>query len=157
MSVTSGWGRFSWSQANWNADVTLKTGWGAKSWGEDEWGELKDAVAQPSGLSITSSIGLVDVPVQLITPTSFEITASQGEAFNPVVVEGISASFSVGSITPRDQTQGLTSSAITASVGAITPNDMTLGLTGQSITISQGTAKAPNQTVIVSGLSLIHI
>ena len=45
MSVSSGWGRFSWGQANWNADVTLKTGWGAKSWSEDEWGELKDAVA----------------------------------------------------------------------------------------------------------------
>ena len=52
MSVSSGWGRFSWGQANWNADVTLKTGWGAKSWGEDEWGQLSDAVAQPSGLSI---------------------------------------------------------------------------------------------------------
>ena len=82
MSVTSGWGRFSWSQANWNADVTLKTGWGAKSWDEDEWGELKDAVAQPSGLSITSN---------------------------------------VGSITPADQTQGLTGQSITPSVGSIIP------------------------------------
>ena len=108
MSVTSGWGRFSWSQANWNADVTLKTGWGAKSWGEDEWGELKDAVAQPSGLSITSSIGLVDVPDQIITPTSFEITLSQGEAFVPVNIDGVSFSASVGSLTVNDVTMGLT-------------------------------------------------
>ena len=42
MSVTSGWGRLTWGQANWNLSaVTLKTGWGAKSWGEGEWGELK--------------------------------------------------------------------------------------------------------------------
>ena len=61
MSVTSGWGRLTWGQANWNEAVTLKTGWGAKSWGEDEWGQLSDAVAQPSGLSITSSVGSVTV------------------------------------------------------------------------------------------------
>ena len=59
MSVTSGWGRLTWDQANWGDAVTLKTGWGAKSWGEDEWGQLSDAVAQPSGLSISASIGSV--------------------------------------------------------------------------------------------------
>ena len=102
MSVSSGWGRFSWGQAYWNADTTLKTGWGAKSWGEDEWGELKDAVAQPSGLSITSSVGSVDIPDVIITPTGQSITISQGTAFNPVVVSGVSASFSVGSLTVDD-------------------------------------------------------
>ena len=95
MSVTSGWGRLTWNQANWNEATTLKTGWGAKSWGEDEWGELKDAVAQPSGLSITSSIGSVDVPDVILTLAGQSFTASQGEAFNPVVVEGVSASFSI--------------------------------------------------------------
>ena len=43
--VSSGWGRLTWDQANWDRAITLKTGWGAKSWGEDEWDELKDAVA----------------------------------------------------------------------------------------------------------------
>ena len=75
----------------WNADTTLKTGWGAQAWSDGEWGELKDAIALPTGLSITSSVGSVDVPDQIITPTSFEITSSQGEAFIPVIVEGISA------------------------------------------------------------------
>jgi hypothetical protein len=28
MSVTSGWGRLTWNQANWNEATTLKTGWG---------------------------------------------------------------------------------------------------------------------------------
>ena len=81
MSTTSGWGRFTWGQAYWNADTTLKTGWGAKSWGEDEWGELKDAVAQPSGLSITASVGSVDIPDVILTLAGQEFTASQGEAF----------------------------------------------------------------------------
>ena len=82
--------------------VTLKTGWGAKAWNDGEWGELKDAIALPTGLSITSSVGSVDVPDQIITPTSFEITSSQGEAFIPVMVEGISAtSLSVSIICSR--------------------------------------------------------
>ena len=65
--------------------TTLKTGWGAQAWSDGEWGELKDANNLPTGLSITSSIGSVDIPDQIITPTSFEITLSQGEAFVPVV------------------------------------------------------------------------
>ena len=73
------------NQANWNEDTTLKVGWGAQAWSDGEWGELKDAIALPTGLSITSSVGSVDVPDQIITPTSFEITASQGEAFVPVL------------------------------------------------------------------------
>ena len=122
MSTTSGWGRFTWGQAYWNADTTLKTGWGAKSWGEDEWNELKDAVAQPSGLSITSSVGSVDVPDVILTLTGQSFTASQGEAFNPVVTEGVSASFSIGSLTVDDVHQGLTSSAITSSIGVKSTN-----------------------------------
>ena len=107
MSTTSGWGRFTWGQAYWNADTTLKTGWGAQAWSDGEWGELKDAIALPTGLSITSSVGSVDVPDVILTLTGQEITASQGEAFNPVVIETtLSASFSVGAITPNDQTQG---------------------------------------------------
>ena len=86
MSVSSGWGRFTWGQAYWNESTTLKTGWGAKSWGEDEWNELKDAVAQPSGLSITASVGSVDIPDVILTLTGQEITSSQGEGFVPVVI-----------------------------------------------------------------------
>ena len=74
MAATSGWGRFSWGQAKWNADTTLKTGWGAKSWGEDPWNALQNATVQPSGLSITSNIGAVDVPDVILTLT--------GQSFN---------------------------------------------------------------------------
>ena len=61
MSTTSGWGRFTWGQAYWNADTTLKTGWGAQAWNDGEWGELKDQTISPTGFSITSSIWSVDV------------------------------------------------------------------------------------------------
>ena len=51
MSVSSGWGRLTWDQANWNEAVTLKTGWGAQAWNDGEWGELKDVTIFPTGLS----------------------------------------------------------------------------------------------------------
>jgi hypothetical protein len=73
--VTSGWGRLTWGQANWNEATTLKVGWGAQAWNDGEWGELKDATIFPTGLSITSNVGSVDVPDQIITPSSFEITS----------------------------------------------------------------------------------
>ena len=64
--VTSGWGRLTWGQANWNEATTLKVGWGAKSWGEDEWGELKDAVVvDPTGVSFSASIGSVSTAVSV--------------------------------------------------------------------------------------------
>ena len=45
MSVTSGWGRFTWGQANWNENQILKQVGAHKSWNEDEWGDLKDAIS----------------------------------------------------------------------------------------------------------------
>ena len=69
MSVSSGWGRFSWGQANWNADVTLKTGWGAQAWnGGGAWGQTSNQVVTLTGQSITSSLGsptVVDMTVGL--------------------------------------------------------------------------------------------
>ena len=126
MSTTSGWGRFTWGQAYWNADTTLKTGWGAQAWSDGEWGELKDAIALPTGLSITSSIGSVDIPHQIITPSSFEITTSQGEAFVPVSIDATLST--------------------TASVGSVSVVDMQVGLTGVSTT--SATAGVPKKAVI---------
>jgi hypothetical protein len=96
MSVTSGWGRLTYGQANWNQATTLKTGWGAQAWnGGGAWGQTSDQVITLTGQSISTNIGSVDVPDQIITPTSFEITTSQGEAFVPVNIEGVSASWSL--------------------------------------------------------------
>ena len=58
MSTTSGWGRFTWGQANWNADTTLKTGWGAQQWsGDGGWGDLSDQTITLDGQSATTSVG----------------------------------------------------------------------------------------------------
>ena len=66
--------------------------------------ELKDAVAQPSGLSITSSVGSVTVDDvhQGLTGQSF--SASVGSISLPdigVGFDGVSATFSVGSLSNR--------------------------------------------------------
>ena len=154
MSTTSGWGRFTWGQAEWNEDVTLKTGWGAQQWsGDGGWGDLSDQTISVSltGIQITSSIGSVDIPDQVITPTGLESTFSQGEAFVPVTIDDtLSITSSVGSVSVVDMQVGLTGQSITSSVGSLTVNDMTIGLTGLDFTLSQGTVTIPN-------LSLIHI
>ena len=132
MSVTSGWGRLTYGQANWNQATTLKTGWGAQAWnGGGAWGQTSNQVITLTGQSISSSLGSPTVVDMTVGLSGQSITSSQGTAFNPVVVSGISASFSIGSLTVDDVHQGLTSSAIAASVGVITPADMTIGLTGQ--------------------------
>ena len=88
MSTTSGWGRFTWGQAYWNADTTLKTGWGAQAWSDGEWGELKDAIALPTGLSITSSVGSVDVPDSsgdIVRIIGYTINGASGSNDPPIV------------------------------------------------------------------------
>ena len=57
MSVQSGWGRFTWGQAQWNEDALLATGWGAKAWNGGEWGNLADETVSLTGVSSTLSIG----------------------------------------------------------------------------------------------------
>ena len=67
MSVQSGWGRFTWGRAYWNADSVLATGWGAKAWNDGEWGELNDITLTLTGQSLTSSIGSVTVSAEINT------------------------------------------------------------------------------------------
>ena len=57
MSVTSGWGRLTYGQANWNQATTLKTGWGAQAWnGGGAWGQTSNQVITLTGQSISSSL-----------------------------------------------------------------------------------------------------
>ena len=55
MSVSSGWGRFTWGQANWNENQKFAEGWGAKTWNEQSWGDLNDVTVSVTGQEITSS------------------------------------------------------------------------------------------------------
>jgi len=79
--VTSGWGRLTWGQANWNSATTLKTGWGAQSWnGEGGWGDLSDQTITLDGQSATTSIGSTSVEINFSGELSGqEATASVGD------------------------------------------------------------------------------
>ena len=57
MSVQSGWGRFTWGQAQWNEDALLTSGWGAKAWNSGEWGNLADETVSLTGVSFSASLG----------------------------------------------------------------------------------------------------
>ena len=51
MSVSSGWGRFTWGQANWNENQKFGAGWGAKTWNEQSWGDLNDVTVSLTDFS----------------------------------------------------------------------------------------------------------
>jgi hypothetical protein len=136
MSVTSGWGRLTYGQANWNQATTLKTGWGAQAWnGGGAWGQTSNQVITLTGQSISSSLGSPTVVDMTVGLSGQSVTSSQGTAFNPVVV---SATASVGSLTVEEGL-GLTGQSFSASVGSISLADMQVGLTGQSATFNLGT------------------
>ena len=58
MSVSSGWGRFTWGQANWNENQKFGERWGAKTWNEQSWGDLNDVTISLTGFEISSSMGI---------------------------------------------------------------------------------------------------
>ena len=64
--VSSGWGRLTWGQANWNEATVLKQGWGAKSWNDGEWGDLSDENVILTGVSAQTSVGSLDVQVNQV-------------------------------------------------------------------------------------------
>ena len=68
--VSSGWGRLTWGQADWNDSTVYNTGWGAKGWGDSNWGELNDETVTLTGVSATTDYS-----------TSEEITNTSGTAY----------------------------------------------------------------------------
>ena len=79
MSVQTGWGRFTWGRAYWNADSVLATGWGAKAWNDGEWGNLADETVSLTGIAATSNIGAVGILANaLVEPTGVSSTLSTG-------------------------------------------------------------------------------
>ena len=146
--------------------TTLKTGWGAKTWGEQSWGDLNDvtvSVAQEitsiMGISITwSSLGSV---AHTRFNFNFEhgqsFTASQGEAFGSAVVvtEGVSASFSIGSLAVEScSSRFICKCNSSAALGAVTVADMVVGITGVSAIYHKGQQKHLMILCQPSGLSI---
>jgi len=95
-----------------------------------------------TGLSATSAVGSPTARSDY-TESLTGLSTLQTAIGDPTVTSnptiqpaGLSATSAVGTITPPDQTMGLTGLAATSAVGAITPADQTMGLTGVSATVS---------------------
>ena len=168
------WGAGNWSANLWGISEAFTTGWGAKSWDSSgSWGDMGDETISPTGLSLTSSIGSVTVSAEI--NTGWGRAAWNDDAWGiqgDILLTGVSATASVGSITPADVmgltgvsstisvgsptiigdiTTALTGQSATTSVGSISPADV-MGLTGQSTTASVGSI-SPADIMGVTGVS----
>ncbi len=116
-------------------------GWGRNGWGEEPYGDSFNKLVQPTGLSLTSSLGsLVATPETIASLTGLSSTSAVGSLsfiISPVVVPtGQSATTSVGTVSTSDAI-GLTGLGMTSEVGSITPADV-MGLTGQQVNTQVG-------------------
>ena len=160
--VLTGWGRFTWGQANWNENTKITTGWGADPYNDaaSTWGDVGDEIvvltapdAIISNVSVGSSYGdsswgqeqgwgqFVLNPADVMGLTGVSSTASVGSVTNIISatfeLSGQSFTSAVGSLDPADQVMGLTGQVSTSAVGSISPADV-MGLTGVSSTSSVG-------------------
>ena len=160
--VLSGWGRFTWGQANWNADTKITTGWGADPYNDaaSTWGDVGDEIVvltAPDAIVSNASIGstygtgswgqeqgwgqFVLNPADVMGLTGVSSTASVGSVTNIISasfeLSGQSFTSAVGTLDPADQVMGLTGQVSTSAVGSISPADV-VGLTGVSSTSSVG-------------------
>ena len=168
------WGAGNWSANLWGISEAFTTGWGAKSWDSSgSWGDMGDETVSPTGISATFSIGSVTIDSEINagwgrSTWNADAWGIQGD----VLLTGVSATASVGSIAPADVmgltgvsstasvgtptiigdiSAALTGVSATASVGSISPADA-IGLTGQSMTASVGSI-SPADVMGVTGLS----
>ena len=176
--VLTGWGRFTWGQANWNENTKITTGWGADPYNDaaSTWGDVGDEIvvltapdAIISNVSVGSSYGdsswgqeqgwgqFVLNPADVIGLTGVSSTASVGSVTNIISatfeLSGQSFTSAVGSLDPADQVMGLTGQVSTSAVGSISPADV-MGLTGVSFTSNVGSIEiSSNPIVDVTGVS----
>jgi|TARA_R100001460_G_scaffold4506_7_gene12726 hypothetical protein len=168
------WGAGNWSAGRWGITDEFTTGWGAKAWDSSgSWGDMGDETVTPTGLGLTSSIGSVSVTAEI--NTGWGRAAWNDDAWGiqgDILLTGVSATTSVGSLTVGDIigltgvssttsvgsptivgdiTQAITGVSATTSVGSIAPADV-MGLTGVSATGSVG-ALTPADVIGVTGVS----
>ena len=148
------WGAGNWSANLWGISEAFTTGYGSKSWNSSgSWGDMGDETVFPTGFGLTSSIGSVTVDAEI--NTGWGRAAWNDDAWGiqgDVLLGGVSATASVGSISPAD-VMGVTGVSATASVGAPTViGDITQALTGVSATSSVGSI-SPADVMGVTGVS----
>ena len=133
-----------------------ETGWGSDTWGAENWGESAIDVILPS-LTATTSL---NIPSEFIEVQPGWGTLDWGEngwgTVNSAVfnLSGLSATTSVGSLSPDDQIMGLTGlSAQTAAGSLSTKSDVSLILSGLSLQSSPGLLSVDDHSVGLPGLS----
>ena len=97
-------------------------GWSGKSWGDNNWGELANIDVFPSGISATTSVGTVSITAEI--NTGWGRAAWNDDAWGiqgDILLDGQSATASVGSISPAD-VMGVSGLSSTKSLGGISVN-----------------------------------
>ncbi len=155
-------------------------GWGRNGWGEEPYGDSWNKLVQPSGLSLTSSVGsIAAVPETITSLTGLSSTSAVGSfgfVISPTVVPtGQSATASVGSISPAD-VMGLSGLSTTSNVGSIqidnteiilpflaqgltssvgsVVTEIGVPITGESLTASTGTISLTDMSIGLTGQEL---
>jgi len=60
--VTSGYGRYTWGQANWNDSALIEQGWGRGFWSADGWGDTP--IVTLPGLSASTNLGTLTTEIK---------------------------------------------------------------------------------------------
>jgi uncharacterized ParB-like nuclease family protein len=148
------WGAGNWSANLWGISEAFTVGYGAKNWNSSgSWGDMGDETITPTGFGLTSSLGSVSITTEINSgwgrqPWDQNAWGIQGI----VLLDGQSATASVGSLSPAD-VMGLTGVSSTASVGSPTIiGDITAALTGQAATTSVGSI-TPADVMGLTGVS----
>ena len=169
------WGLLQWNQNAWGSqdivEVSLsglsatsslgtvlpfnETGWGRDTWGFENWGESAIDVTLPA-LSATTSL---NIPTDFISLKPGWGTLDWGEngwgtvesaVFN---LTGLSATTTVGALTPDDMALGLTGLSLDADLGVIiSKSDVALTLTGIGLQSSPGLLSVDDHSVGLTGL-----
>ena len=173
------WGAGTWSTNLWGISEAFTTGWGAKAWDSSgSWGDMGDETVSVTGVSATSAIGSVTISSEINAGWNRDAWGDDGWGIaGTILLDGQSATASVGSLSPADVmgltgvsatasvgspsiigdiTEALTGVSATASVGSLSPADV-MGLTGVSATTTvndAGVNVTSNPTVIPSGVSV---
>jgi hypothetical protein len=171
------WGMLQWNQNAWGSqdivEVSLsglsatsslgtvlpfnETGWGRDTWGFENWGESAIDVTLPA-LSATTSL---NIPTDFISLKPGWGTLDWGEngwgtvesaVFN---LTGLSATTTVGALTPDDVALGLTGLSAQSAVGSLSAkSDVSLTLSALSLQSSPGLLSVDDHSVGLSGLSV---
>ena len=142
------------STVNLPADnVAMFPGWGTQSWGDNSWGDVTGHTFTLSGLSSTSSTGVLE-PEDVIGITGISATASVN-SFALVSTDatftlaGLTATASEGLIVLDDHSVGLGQLSATTTVGVLDPDDLALGITGVSSDTTLGDVTISSEPVIL--------